>query len=125
MAIRDITRLRTLEIEHVNEKAHCINLLNQLPVLVWHTDKELKNSYFNENWTKFTGLNPKTPLIHEWIKAIHPDDLSMWEEMIKEAVNKKEPFSMEVRILRNDGKYRWFLILVSLITGLMASLQVI
>lgn len=108
MTIRDITRLRTLEIEHINEKDHFMNLLNQLPALVWHTDKEIKNSYFNENWTKFTGLDPKTSLNREWAKAIHPDDLSMWEKMIKEAVNKKEPFSMEVRILRNDGKYRWF-----------------
>jgi PAS domain S-box-containing protein len=109
ISIRDITRLRTLEIECINEKDYCLNLLNQLPALVWRTDKEMNNNYFNESWTRFTGLSLETSLSRGWMDAIHPNDLNRWSKVIKEAISKKESFSMEIRIRRNDGKYRWFI----------------
>ncbi|MGI6084220.1 MAG: PAS domain S-box protein [Acetivibrionales bacterium] len=109
MTIRDVTRLRTLEIENLNEKNYCMNLLNQLPALVWRSDTELNNNYINESWTRYTGKNMETLLSRGLTDIIHPDDYKKGVKFIKEAISKKKAFNMEVRILRNDGKYGWFL----------------
>ena len=60
MTVRDITRLRTLEIKQMVEKNQLVNIFNQLPALVWYTDKEMNNRYFNENWTRLTGKELKS-----------------------------------------------------------------
>lgn len=109
MIIRDITRLRTLEIEHINEKEHFMNLLNQLPALVWYTDKEMKNQYFNDSWTRLTGKKFESPFTDKNIGVVHPQEGDNLEIEIKKAMSMKKPFSMEMRILARDGNYRWFI----------------
>jgi len=43
-------------------------------------------------------------------KAFHPDDLQRVRVLRREAMSRGEGWEVEARILRKDGKYRWFLI---------------
>lgn len=105
--LRDVTRLRTSEIKEKIEKDYCMNLLSQLPALIWRTDRELNCNYVNPSWTEFTGMTLEELLMRGWTHIIHPDDMDSWVLTNKEAASKKGPFSLETRILRYDGEYRW------------------
>jgi len=109
MTVRDITRLRTLEIKQMVEKNQLVNIFNQLPALVWYTDKEMNSQYFNENWTRLTGKKFKPHLSIAKSDVLHPKERNRIEKEIKEAIAKKKPFSMEMRLLARDGNYRWYI----------------
>ena len=103
----DITSLRSLETEHLNEKDYCNNLLNQLSTLIWRTDEEMNCNYVNKSWVEFTGMSLEKTIAHGWAEVLHPEDLDRWIRVNTEAVRTKEPFSLGIRILRYDGEYRW------------------
>jgi len=109
MTVRDITRLRTLEIKQMVEKNQLVNIFNQLPALVWYTDKEMNNRYFNENWTRLTGKELKSLSFKANSDILHPEEGERIEKEIKEAIAQKKPLSMEMRLLARDGNYRWFI----------------
>jgi PAS domain S-box-containing protein len=46
--------------------------------------------------------NPK-----DWIEAIHPEDRAEMVMQVEKAVAGQEPFSMEYRLLEQDGTVRW------------------
>jgi len=109
MTFRDITRLRTLEIKQMVEKNQLVNIFNQLPALVWYTDKDMNYQYFNENLTRLTGVDIKQPLFEKAINILHPEDKDRVEKEMKKAIVRKKPFSLEMRLLTQDGDYRWFI----------------
>jgi len=43
-------------------------------------------------------------------KLLHPDDLDRYWHERQEGISRGFPFEMEARLLRKDGKYRWFLL---------------
>ncbi len=38
---------------------------------------------------------------------VHPEDLDFWQNTIRQAVEKQEPFSLDFRVLRPEGKTIW------------------
>jgi len=44
-------------------------------------------------------------------KIFHPDDLAGFYETKERGIRSGAPFSMEARVIRKDGQYRWFLFL--------------
>jgi PAS domain S-box-containing protein len=53
----------------------------------------------------FIGLEPK----RNYISIIHPDDQQMVSDVIFEAVNERRPYTIEYRVVTNEGKLRWVL----------------
>ncbi len=46
---------------------------------------------------------------HGWVAAVHPDDVERCLEVSAEAFERQEPFSVEYRLRRADGEFRWML----------------
>jgi len=44
-----------------------------------------------------------------WTEGVHADDLKRCHEVYETSVNAWQPFTMEYRLRRNDGEYRWVL----------------
>jgi PAS domain S-box-containing protein len=65
--------------------------------------------YFNRRWLEFTGRPLDAELGNGWADAIHPEDLRHCMESYAQAFDRHEPFRMQYRLLRHDGKYRWIL----------------
>ena len=77
------------------------------PSLVWMCDAQGKITYLNERRIAFTGPDPKAGYGDTLAAYVHPDDLKNVLDTVSEALKKHQPFSMEYRLRRDDGAYRW------------------
>ncbi|MDD4929800.1 MAG: PAS domain S-box protein [Gallionella sp.] len=69
------------------------------------TDK-LSND-FNQVWLSFTGRAREQEMGNGWAMGIHPDDAQHFLEVYASAFDRREKFSLDYRLRRFDGEYRW------------------
>jgi PAS domain S-box-containing protein len=79
------------------------------PVMIWMSGPDKACSYFNRPWLGFTGRSIEQESGHGWEKGIHPDDLQKTLDAYSQSFDQREEFSMEYRLRRHDGEYRWVL----------------
>ena len=79
------------------------------PSLLWMCDAQGKITYLNESRRAFTGLHPNAAHSDSWAECIHPDDLKNLLDTVSQALKTQQRFSMEYRLRRRDGVYRWML----------------
>lgn len=80
---------------------------DRVPVMLWIADAESGCSYFNLQWTEFTGLTEAQISDRGWTPNIHPEDLDSWEQVYLNAWNLNSNFKREYRLKKADGEYRW------------------
>lgn len=77
--------------------------------LIWTSGPDMLCNYFNRVWLDFTGRSLEQELGNGWAEGVHPDDLQHCISVYTESFNKREKFSMEYRVKRYDGEYRWLI----------------
>jgi PAS domain S-box-containing protein len=82
---------------------------DDLPLMLWTARPDLSCDYVSPAWLAFTGLAREQALGHGWSRALHPEDLARWLDACVRAFDAREPFSLEYRLRRRDGEYRWLL----------------
>ncbi len=107
---QDITDQRQAEaaLRESEEKYH--SLISNIPVVTWLSDSEGGTSFISPNVEKIYGFTPEE--IYErgeelWFKRIHPDDVERVKGKYQALFATKEPFEVEYRIQRKDGKWIW------------------
>jgi PAS domain S-box-containing protein len=85
-------------------------LVEALPQVVWMTRSDGGNLYFNHQWTDYTGLTLEESRGGGWNKAFHPDDQQRAWDAWQKATATIGKYSLECRLRRADGVYRWWLI---------------
>jgi len=102
----------------INEKEQAVGALQEsenrfrtladnTSVLVWMSDANTLCTYFNQVWLDFTGRTLEQELGHGWKDNVHPDDLPYCLNVYATAFDIRQAFSMEYRLRRHDGVYRW------------------
>ena len=81
-----------------------------MPQIVWITRPDGWNIYFNEQWVDYTGLTLEESYGHGWNKPFHPDDQQRAWDAWQNATNYGAVYSLECRLRRKDGVYKWWLI---------------
>ena len=79
------------------------------PVLVWMSDVDKKRTWFNRQWLEFVGRTLDQESGDGWLENVHPDDFQRCMETYVASFDARRPFSIEYRLRRNDGEYRWVL----------------
>jgi len=88
---------------------HLYTVANASPVLLWSSGRDKSCDWFNERWLSFTGRSLAQERGHGWTDGVHPDDIDRCLTVYGNAFDARQPFSVEYRLRRHDGPYRWML----------------
>lgn len=85
-------------------------LAETVPQMVWMADGTGWIDWCNERWYEYTGQSVDEASGWGWQRAYYPDDYQRMMRDWPRSIATGEPFSMESRVRRHDGEYRWFLV---------------
>ncbi len=80
-----------------------------VPLMLWRADSQGQATHHNESWLEFTGRSPEEERGDGWRRGLHPDDFERHAKLVTEAFAARAPFTVEFRLRRKDGAYRWLL----------------
>jgi PAS domain S-box-containing protein len=95
------------EREAARRNAYVRSLIDASPATLWTTDADGQCSYLSQRWYELTGRTPAQDLGLGWLENLHPDDLQRCKDVFLDATANRTPFSMDYRLRRHDGQYRW------------------
>ncbi|TCZ56276.1 sensor histidine kinase [Roseicella aquatilis] len=84
-------------------------LADHAPVMIWRSDLSMGCDFFNRPWLDFTGRPLEQELGHGWVEGVHPEDRDRCLRTYTEAFAARREFSMDYRLRRHDGAWRWLL----------------
>jgi diguanylate cyclase (GGDEF)-like protein/PAS domain S-box-containing protein len=106
----DITDIRQAQ-QNLQESEQLFRTLAEaMPQIVWMTEADGWSSYCNQRWQEYTGLTPEQSYGNGWNSAFHEDDQTRALQTWQQAVQSDNIYSIECRLRRYDGIYRWWLI---------------
>jgi PAS domain S-box-containing protein len=104
------SRVKTAEKALRASEVEFRSLAEAMPQIVWSTRADGWNTYFNQQWVDYTGLTQEESRGSGWNTPFHPDDqrraLAAWQQ----ATQNNGIYSLESRLRRADGAYRWWLV---------------
>jgi PAS domain S-box-containing protein len=101
-------RLKKAFDEIKKSQDHLQLVIDAIPTLVWRAQPDGVPDFLNQPALDYTGLSPDQAKLG-WPRAFHPEDkrgmLIKWSAIRESGT----PGSLEARLRRFDGEYRWFL----------------
>lgn len=101
---------QAIETEELRESEALFRIIaDSVPALIWMSGEDKEYTYFNTSWLSFTGRKLHQELGFGWMDRIHPDDIKSYRNIYNKAFEEKDTFTVEYRLKRADGSYRWIL----------------
>ena len=84
-------------------------IADQAPVMIWISGPDKRTTWFNRQWLEFVGHSLEEEVGTNWMASVHPDDLGSCLATYEPSFEARRPFTMEYRLRRCDGAWRWIL----------------
>lgn len=85
-------------------------LADHITQMTWTCMPDGRVNFFNERWYDYTALGFEQSMGWGWRETIHPDDIEIFMDKYREALQTGGIFEAENRYRRGkDGVYRWHL----------------
>jgi PAS domain S-box-containing protein len=109
LVFRDVSAAYRLEQALADSEWHYRTLANSGRLLIWTSNRDGDNTWCNELWEQYTGQSTAAAAGAGWLDPIHPDDRAEVLSTAQSARLRLQAWSMEIRLRRADGNYRWML----------------
>lgn len=106
-ALQDIHDRKIDQIELASSMARLKAFAESLPLTVWTANTKGAIRYASPHMCAYTGAQPQELLNQGWLYWVHPQDRARVSREWAHAVETKEPYWSELRMLGADGAYRW------------------
>jgi len=105
----DITDLNEAQ-QKIEESEERFRIMaDAAPNLIWALNPDASVKYVNQTFLDFFGISIEKVISDTWAPYIHPADSEITGQSITNATRNRKIYSLEQRLLRHDGTYRWFL----------------
>ncbi|HEV8483029.1 MAG TPA: response regulator [Blastocatellia bacterium] len=109
MLAKDVTERKQAR-EALQESEQRFRMMaDTAPVMIWVSGTDKQCTFFNKPWLDFTGRSMEQQLDSGWIEGVHPHDHELFLTGYNTAFDARQRFSLECRLRREDGEYRWVL----------------
>ncbi|HEY9688440.1 MAG TPA: PAS domain-containing protein, partial [Coleofasciculaceae cyanobacterium] len=105
--LMDISDIKQAEAIRRRSEVRFRTLIEATAQIVWVTSRLGEFSTDQPKWRAFTGQQRQELLGWGWLNAIHPDDRPQTEQAWSRSIITKDPFTLEHRLRRYDGQYRY------------------
>ena len=95
--------------ELIESQARLRATVESAPVLIWLSGLDRARTFFSAGWLALTGRRMEDELGDGWTRGVHPEDLALYQQTSRTAMEARARFTTEYRLRRHDGEYRWVL----------------
>jgi len=106
--LEELVAERTKELRESEEKYR--SLVENIPDIVWTTDRDGRTTFVSPNVVKVTGRTPEEIYAAGgtlWLERMHPDDIERVKEAYEALFARNQPYDIEYRLQRKDGEWIW------------------
>ncbi len=105
----DVTaRVQAEAAVHASEK-QLREFAQAMPNHVWAARPDGQPDWFNERLLSYSGMSQDELLERSWVSMVHEDDVTQAQAQWDHALRSSQPYEVEFRLRRADGKYFWHL----------------
>lgn len=106
-AIVDVTEVQTARAAARESENRFRTIADCSPISMWVCDEQSECVWLNRQWLHYAGQELESQIGKGWLDIVHPDDRERTAQTYLKAFEQRELFTLDYRLRRSDGEYRW------------------